>query len=130
MIAGLGLDVLSTERFARVYERYPQRLPQRLLADEEFAQYGALADAQERKRYLARAFCAKEAVAKALGTGMGAGVHWKHIVLQHRPGHRPRVRLTGAAHEWCRRRGGERVWLSFSSEKMLLAAVAVLEGER
>ena len=130
MIVGLGLDILNTERFRRVHERHPLRLPHRLLAPEELERYRTLASTGERTHYLARAFCVKEAVAKALGTGMGAGVHWKHIVLQHRPGHRLKASLNGAAQEWCHRRGGHHLWLSFSSEQALLSAVAVLESKR
>lgn len=130
MIAGLGLDILSMERFAEVYAQHAPRLPRRLLCAQELQGYQALAHEGDRLHYLARAFCAKEAIAKALGTGMGAGVRWSQISLQHRKGHRLRVDLSGAAESWRQKRGGGDIWLSFSSERTYLSAVAVLEREQ
>ena len=128
MIVGLGLDILSRRRFAALFARHGERLAHRLLHQSEFNQYRELTGDSAREHFLARSFCAKEAVAKALGTGFGAGVGWVDIRILRRPGRSPRVELGNSASEWSRRRGGDQVMLSFSDERDMLAAVALLQA--
>ena len=69
MIKGIGVDVLELERVEAVYERHRLRFVKRILTNEEQKEY------RQRKRkanYLAKQFAAKEAISKALGTGIGS----------------------------------------------------------
>ncbi|MBF2754171.1 MAG: holo-ACP synthase [Gammaproteobacteria bacterium AqS3] len=127
MIRGVGIDVLERARFSRVHERFGERFARRLLCPDELGVYQSLAGAGAREAFLAKAFCAKEAVSKALGTGLGAGVRFSDIELCTRPGRRLRVVLHQGAADWCRQRGAEEVLMSFSSERTVLVAVAVLQ---
>ncbi|MFN2615981.1 MAG: holo-ACP synthase [Thermoleophilaceae bacterium] len=85
----IGLDLLDVERLERALERRP-RLAQRLFTDDELA----YARARPRPgRHLAARFCAKEAVAKALGL---AGWSFRDVEVVATPA-APEVRLSGAA---------------------------------
>ena len=77
-------------------------------------------------RLLAKRFAAKEAVAKALGTGIGRGVSWQDIRVDHDENGAPLVELSGGALEVASRRGGDTVALSISDEAEYVVAFAVL----
>ena len=122
MIA-LGTDILEIARIEAVLERQGERFVQRILAAEEQLEYEVHAQG---KRLLAKRFAAKEAVAKALGTGIGRGVSWQDICIEHDDKGAPLVELSGGAAEVARRLGGSRVLLSLADEKDYVVAFAAL----
>ena len=75
---------------------------------------------------MAKRFAAKEAVAKALGTGIGRGVSWQDIQIEHDANGAPQVRLSGGAAEAAAARGGSRIELSLADEIEYVGAFAVL----
>ena len=77
MIKGIGIDLVELERIKRVWERQP-RLPQRLLTDEELDLFHTLSEGRQAE-FLAGRFAAKEALAKALGTGVGKSFSWRDV---------------------------------------------------
>lgn len=85
-----GVDLIEVERFSRTVERFGERFLARVFTPDERA-----AVAEDRLRLAAR-FAAKEAVAKALGTGIGA-IGWREIEIGQDERGRPTVRLHGAA---------------------------------
>jgi holo-[acyl-carrier protein] synthase len=124
MITGVGTDIVEIERMERLWDRYGARLARRMLGDEEQA---ALARSRRPGRYLAKQFAAKEAVAKALGTGFRRGVSLRRIpVLRARSG-QPLVDLSVLAglrpDEW----GDLRAHVSIADEDGYAIAFAVLE---
>jgi holo-[acyl-carrier protein] synthase len=97
LILGLGSDLIDITRIARSIERYGDRFINRCFTDVEKARAARrplIADASYAKR-----FAAKEACAKALGTGMRAGVFWRDMGVVNLPGGRPTMVLTGGALE-------------------------------
>ncbi len=122
MIA-LGTDILQIARIEAVLERRGDRFVQRILTAEEQLEYKAHTQG---KRLLAKRFAAKEAVAKALGTGIGRGVSWQDICVGHDDKGAPLVELSGGAAEVARRLGGTRVLLSLADEKDYVVAFAAL----
>ena len=77
-------------------------------------------------RLLAKRFAAKEAIAKALGTGIGRGVSWQDMLIVHDDNGAPRVVLSGGALEVAGARGGNRVELSLADELEYVVAFAIL----
>ena len=97
MILGLGSDLIDITRIARSIERFGDRFINRCFTDVEKARAARrplIADASYAKR-----FAAKEACAKALGTGMRAGVFWRDMGVVNLPGGRPTMVLSGGALE-------------------------------
>lgn len=125
-LLGLGVDVISVERIARMRERYGERFLHRIFTDYEFA-HRALSDFRDER--IAARFAAKEAVMKALGTGVSMGVGFRKIEIISLPTGQPTVRLLGAAAERARSLGGSRVHVSMSDQREWAVAAAVLEGD-
>ncbi len=94
MILGLGSDLVDIRRIARTLERFGERFTRRCFTELERARCDArLARAEG----YARRYAAKEACAKALGTGFGRGVFWRDIGVVNLLGGRPTIVLTGGA---------------------------------
>ena len=110
-VAGLGVDIVEIARMQRVLARTP-RFKMRVYTDGE----QAYCDGFKKKAHLhyATHFAAKEAVAKALGTGFGQGVAPRDIEVVHEEGGRPRVVLHGKAFELAQKQGVTEVHLSLS----------------
>ncbi|PLW68018.1 holo-ACP synthase [Pseudohalioglobus lutimaris] len=122
MIA-VGTDILRFDRIDAVVERQGLRFVERILCPEECEEY---ADSARPANLLAKRFAAKEAVAKALGTGIGRGVSWQDIRIAHNAHGAPVVELTGGALRVARELGGTRVALSLADEVDCVVAFAVL----
>ena len=94
MIIGIGSDLIDIRRIERSLERYGERFIVRLFTDVERAR-------SERRRQraasYAKRFAAKEACAKALGTGMSRGVFWRDMGVVNLPGGKPTMQLTNGA---------------------------------
>jgi holo-[acyl-carrier protein] synthase len=94
MILGIGSDMVDIRRIERVIERHGERFLARIFTDTERARAERRAD---RVATYAKRFAAKEACAKALGTGIRGGVWWRDIGVVNLPSGRPTMRLTGGA---------------------------------
>ena len=96
MILGIGSDLIDIRRIEETIARHGDRFIQRIFTDTERAK------AERRKNRIdtyAKRFAAKEACAKALGTGLRAGVFWRDMGVVNLPSGRPTMRLTGGALE-------------------------------
>jgi holo-[acyl-carrier protein] synthase len=94
MILGLGSDITDARRIAKVIERHGDRFLTRIFTDIERAK------AERRKNRAetyAKRFAAKEACAKALGTGIRHGVWWRDMGVVNMASGRPTMALTGGA---------------------------------
>lgn len=122
MILGLGIDIIETSRIERAM-RNPRFL-HRLFSPAERRQLGQqLTDPQT----VAGRFAAKEAICKALGTGIGR-VSWQELEIYNMEQGVPVVQLRGAAREIFDQRGGVQMLVSITHVKELAAATAILEG--
>ncbi|MDF2183042.1 holo-ACP synthase [Neptuniibacter sp. CAU 1671] len=124
MILGVGTDILAIERIGLAITRTP-KLPARILTTTELAGFELTADPA---RYLAKRFAAKEAVVKALGSGIGHGVSWRHIQIEKDGLGRPLVQLEAGAKVWADQKGIGQIHLSYSDEKDYILAFAVAES--
>ncbi|TXN03116.1 holo-ACP synthase [Methylobacterium sp. WL64] len=94
MIIGIGSDLCDIDRIARTLERHGDRFTHRVFTDGERARCDRRA---ARAPGYARRFAAKEACAKALGTGLSAGVFWRDMEVVNLPSGQPTLRLSGGA---------------------------------
>jgi holo-[acyl-carrier protein] synthase len=94
MILGIGSDLVDIRRIERTLERHGERFLARIFTDTERARADRRAN---RVETYAKRFAAKEACAKALGTGLRRGVFWRDMGVANLPSGRPTIRLTGGA---------------------------------
>jgi holo-[acyl-carrier protein] synthase len=94
MILGLGSDLIDIRRIEQVIERFGDRFLDRIFTDAERRKCDRRAN---RAASYARRFAAKEACAKALGTGFRQGVFWRDLGVVNLPSGQPWMRLTGGA---------------------------------
>ena len=124
MISGIGVDIAETIRFSKLHEKYGERFARRILTENEFSQL------QRRKHpalFLASRFAAKEATAKALGTGFAQGVGYKSIEVKNDGNGKPSLCFYRVALQLIEERQISRVLLSLSDEKYYAVAMVVLE---
>jgi holo-[acyl-carrier protein] synthase len=94
MILGIGSDIVDVRRIERVIERHGERFLGRIFTEAERVK------AERRRTKMetyAKRFAAKEACAKALGTGFRAGVFWRDMGVVNLPSGKPTMKLTGGA---------------------------------
>jgi holo-[acyl-carrier protein] synthase len=94
MIIGIGSDITDIRRVEKVIERHGERFLSRIFTDIERARAERRAKSVET---YAKRFAAKEACAKALGTGIRGGVWWRDMGVINLPSGRPTMKLTGGA---------------------------------
>lgn len=124
MILGIGIDHVEIGRIAELLDRFGERGEQRLFTDPELRQCEGRPHPSE---CLAARFAAKEAFAKALGTGL-QGMKWTDVEVRGGEGEPPRLVLHGGAKSAFEARGGRQVHVSLTHEAGSAMAVVVLEG--
>lgn len=122
-IAGLGTDIVEFSRFEKG-DRANEALARRVLTDSEWAIF---AESKMPSRYLAKRFAVKEAMVKALGTGIGSGVSWQHIEVKNNELGAPFLHLSGEVKRLCEQRGITRSFVSISDERHYAVATVILE---
>ncbi len=127
MVVGVGTDLMETERLQASIDRYGERFLQRIYTDDEIA-YCLRKQKHSAESFAAR-FAAKEAGAKALGTGIARGVGWKDLEVRRETGGRPTLHLSGRAAELARAMGVRSVQLSLTHSRELAMAVVVMEDQ-
>ncbi len=124
-IVGVGIDIVDVARIRDMVETYGERFLRRVFSDDELAYCMRFS---EPFPHLAARWAAKEAVAKALGTGFSQGVTWKSICVIHAPNGEPLALLTGTAQKLAASLKVKKIWLSLSHTHDYATAVAVMES--
>jgi len=122
MMLKTGIDIIEIQRIQAALDRHGERFQKRVFTEREVLECRGRADA------LAVRFAAKEAAAKALGTGIGP-ISWRDVETLHRWSGEPYLVLHGAA-EIIARKSGLAVWavsLSHSRENAIAVVVATSE---
>ncbi|ESY66060.1 holo-ACP synthase [Mesorhizobium sp. M1050] len=94
MIIGIGSDLIDIRRIEKSLERHGRRFIQRIYTEVEEARSE---NRRARAASYAKRFAAKEACAKALGTGLAQGVFWRDMGVVNMPSGAPTMALTGGA---------------------------------
>ncbi|MDH4164313.1 MAG: holo-ACP synthase [Nitrospirota bacterium] len=124
MIVGIGVDLVKIERIEKAGSGHPGFL-ERVFTQRE-------RDYCNRQKYPAQhyaaRFASKEAVLKAFGTGLSAGMKWTDIEVLHGEGGGPIVNISGAAKDLADLKGVKQIMLSYSHDEGYAVAHAVLIG--
>jgi holo-[acyl-carrier protein] synthase len=125
MLVGTGIDIVEIHRIAQSIARFGDRFLTRVFTAEEIAYCQRKKNSAE--SFAAR-FAAKEAGAKALGTGIQHGVTWKELEVRRQPGHRPNLYFTGRAGEIAAELGVRHISLSLTHSTTSAMAAVHLEN--
>jgi holo-[acyl-carrier protein] synthase len=130
MILGVGSDLIDIRRIERAIDRYGERFINRIFTPTEIQRSERRAD---RVASYAKRFAAKEACAKALGTGFRNGVYWRDLGVVNMPSGRPTLVLTGGAgkrlQEMVPAGMNARIDLTLTDEPPLAQALVVITAE-
>ncbi|MFA7240131.1 MAG: holo-ACP synthase [Sulfuricellaceae bacterium] len=124
MIYGIGADIVATRRVTQALERFGERFAARILAPEERAEFVAH---NSPARFLAKRFAAKEAFAKALGTGIRHPATLHNIRVGHDSLGKPSLEFDPTLAFDLEQRGINHHHLSLSDEQDMAVAFVVLE---
>lgn len=124
MIYGIGTDIVRVSRLAADLERFGERFAERILTEAELAEFRAVS---AKANFLARRFAAKEAAAKAMGTGFAQGLSLRHIGVTHDGHGKPELVFTGRALELVREKGIRVAHVSLADEVDHAVAFVALE---
>jgi holo-[acyl-carrier protein] synthase len=125
-VYGIGIDLVRVDRIGAGLQRWGARFLDRLFTPQE--QLACSAKAAQ-VPCLAMRFAAKEAFAKALGTGIRAPLHWRDMEVRNDAAGRPYVVLSQRARRFVEERGVRSWHVSLTDDGLYGAAVVVLEGD-
>lgn len=126
MAVSIGTDIVEIERIKNVYARQKEKIAQRILTPMEMSRFEAINDETVKISYLAKRWCAKEAIAKALGTGIAKGIGWQQMAVLNAENGAPYVELTDAALLQLKAIGAEKALISLSDERHYCVAFCML----
>jgi len=123
VIYGLGTDIVAVARLEKIWQRHGQRFFSHLLAESE------MQDIPETgvPRFLAKRFAAKEAFAKAAGTGLRAPITLTAVTVEHDELGKPQLVFAPDVQQWLKERGIGSWHVSISDEREMVVAVVILE---
>lgn len=130
MIFGIGTDLVEISRIEKLLARFGEVFMRKILSHGEETFFHTK-QAHHRASYLAKRFAAKEALLKALGTGLAKGLSWHHMEITANPDGAPLVRLTHAAHARALQQSQGRpyqVHLSLTDSQELAQAFVIMEA--
>lgn len=127
MIVGIGTDVVSIERIAGVLERHGERFVNRVLTPQERVRYEKTLG-KAKAGHLAKRWAAKEAFAKAIGTGIHPPFTWHSITVGRDPKGKPLVIPNEKMKEHLKSIGITRAHISLTDDAGVAVAFVVLEG--
>jgi holo-[acyl-carrier protein] synthase len=122
-VVGIGTDIVEISRLSNMSEKTRERLAQRVLTPDEYQRYSSI---KQPERFLAKRWAGKEAAAKALGTGIAAGVSFQHIFIKSLESGQPVLELSAQALQVAQSLSATHWHISLSDEKEYATAFVVL----
>ena len=130
MILGLGSDICSINRIEKVLNKFGDKFVQRWFGVKEQMELAKISDNKERFiASLAKRFAAKEAFAKAMGTGFVKGTAWIDIEVVHHESGKPLLEISGRTEKTFKNLMPDaKVWVSLSDDYPWAQAVVIIES--
>ena len=122
-VVGIGTDIIEINRIAKMADATRERLAKRVLTPSEYLHY---CEIKAPERYLAKRWAGKEALAKALGTGIADGVSFQHITIDSLESGQPTLILTERALEVAKSLNASHWHISLADEKLYATAFVTL----
>ncbi|WP_206483618.1 holo-ACP synthase [Thalassotalea sp. G2M2-11] len=122
-VVGIGTDIIEIQRLAKMSNAAFNKLAKRLLTPAEYQHFQQLKNPIP---YIAKRWAGKEAAAKALGTGIAAGVSFQHIEIRTLASGQPELIFTEAALQQAQAIQGQHWHISLSDEAAYATAFVVI----
>jgi len=126
VIVGIGTDLCDVTRITAALDRFGDRFAVRILVPRELERFRGH---NRPANFLAKRFAAKEALSKALGTGIRAPVNWHNIEIRNAPSGRPFIAPSEPLQRFLDARRVRVAHLSLTDERTMACAFVVLEGD-
>lgn len=123
MIFGIGTDIVHVVRMRENLDKYGDKFARRILTDFEFSEFS---DKQNKAAFLAKRFAAKEATAKAMGTGFSKGLSLHHIGVKNDEAGKPVLELVDVAEQFLKDNKIKQMHLSLADESDYAVAFVTL----
>jgi holo-[acyl-carrier protein] synthase len=127
VIYGVGTDIVEVTRIEKALERFGEKFAKRILCEPELKRFHGH---RQKANYLAKRFAAKEAFAKALGTGIHAPANWHGVWVKNLPSGKPVLEFSSALRDLLRKRKINSHHLSLADERGIAVATVILECEK
>lgn len=123
MIFGIGTDIVHVSRMRDSLEKHGDKFARRILTELEFSEF---ADKHDKAAFLAKRFAAKEATAKAMGTGFSQGLSLRHIGVKHDKAGKPLLECIDVAEQFLQDNNIKQMHLSLADERDYAVAFVTL----
>ena len=123
MIFGIGTDIVHINRMRYSLEKYGDKFARRILTEREFLEF---TEKQNKPAFLAKRFAAKEATAKAMGTGFSQGLSLHHIGVEHDDAGKPFLEFLDVADKFLKDNKIKQMHLSLADERDYAVAFVTL----
>ncbi len=125
-IMGIGTDIVQIERIEQTIHRFRDHFIHRIFTKEEIEEAEKISHPYLKVAFYAKRYAAKEALSKALGTGLGQYISFKDICIQRLPSGAPDIKLTGSGAQYIQTKFNKRPYrfhISLSDDQMALAFI-------
>lgn len=119
MIIGVGTDILQIPRIEKLLEKYPGEFAERILTKDEIVKYNSLSS-EQKIHFLSKRYAAKEAIAKAFGTGIGKEIGFQDINIFNDENGKPGAEISASIAK------NKKIDLSISDDYPIAIAFAVV----
>jgi holo-[acyl-carrier protein] synthase len=123
MIYGIGTDIVHINRMRDDLNKYGDKFARRILTEAEFGEFQGKSN---QAAFLAKRFAAKEATAKAMGTGFSQGLSLHHIGVEHDEAGKPVLEFSGVAKKFLQEKQIKQTHLSLADEREYAVAFVTL----
>lgn len=123
MIFGIGTDIVHVNRMHENLDKYGDKFARRILTESEFNEFE---NKNDKAAFLAKRFAAKEAAAKAMGTGFSGGLSLHHIGVEHDDAGKPILAFLDVAEKFLQEKNIKQTHLSLADERDYAVAFVTL----
>ncbi|UPT14619.1 holo-ACP synthase [Buchnera aphidicola] len=124
-IIGIGTDIIEIDRIKKNFFRFGNKLAKKILSVKEWEEYKR---SLNKINFIAKKFVAKEAAAKALGTGINNGINFNQIEIYHNSLGKPNFRFLKNALKKFKEKKCKFAHVSISDQKSYAHAIVILEN--
>lgn len=123
-IIGIGIDIVKISRITKLIESYNNKFSKKILSKYEIIKYSI---SDKKNRFLAKRFAAKEAAAKAFGTGFNLGITFKQFELYNNNLGKPNIRYFDKIKILAKKLGIKNTHVSITDEQKYVCALVIIE---